>query len=101
MAELAYFAASHIVGGAGYLKTFSPDQLNTLALLSLKLFGYGGGLFLVFYGVAWVLRGYLIARSEYLPKFVGALLVLGGLAFIARNLTRVLAVIDQEVVHRS
>ena len=42
-------------------------------------------------GVAWVLRGYLIARSEYLPKFVGALLVLGGLAFIARNLTIVLA----------
>jgi hypothetical protein len=39
VAELSYFAASHILGGAGYLKTFSPDQLNTLALLSLNLFG--------------------------------------------------------------
>src|SRR5713101_8510205 len=27
-AELFYFAASLILGGADYLKTFSPDQLN-------------------------------------------------------------------------
>ena len=91
VAELAYFAASHIVGGASYLNTFSPDQLNTLALLSLKLFGYAGGLFLVFYGVAWVLRGYLIFRSGYLPKFLGVLMVICGLAFIMRNLAIVLA----------
>src|SRR5438270_9423365 len=51
-AELFYFAASPILGGAAYLKTFSPDQLNTLALLSLKLYGLGGGIFMMFYGVA-------------------------------------------------
>ncbi len=91
VAELFYFAASLILGGAAYLKSFSPDQLNTLALLSLKLFGYGGALFTVFYGMAWVLRGYLIFRSGYLPKFLGVLLTLGGLAFVARNFALVLA----------
>jgi hypothetical protein len=91
VAELFYFAASHVLGGADYLKTFSPDQLNTLALLSLKLFGYGGGIFLVFAGVAWFLRGYLIFQSGYLPKFLGMLLMLGGLAFVARNFALVLA----------
>ncbi len=91
VAELFYFAAALILGGANYLKTFSPDQLNTLALLSLKLFGYGGGIFLVFSGVAWVLRGYLIFRSGYLPKFLGVLLTLSGLAFIAMNFTLVFA----------
>ena len=91
VAELFFFAASHILGGADYLKTFSPDQLNTLALLSLRLFGYGGGLFLVFAGVAWALRGYLIVQSGYLPKFLGLLLMIGGLAFIARNFALVLA----------
>lgn len=91
VAELFYFAASHIVGGAGYLKTFSPDQLHTLALLSLHLFGYGGGIFLVFYGMGWVLRGYLIFRSGYLPKFLGVLMTLGGLAFVVRNFALVLA----------
>ena len=49
IAELFYFAASLILGGAGYLKTFSPEQLNSLALLSLKLSGYGGGIFMLFY----------------------------------------------------
>jgi hypothetical protein len=89
--ELFYLAPSLILGGAGYLKTFAPDQLNTLALLSLKLFTYLGVMFTVFYGAAWVLRGYLIFRSGYLPNFLGVLLTLGGLAFIARNFLLVLA----------
>lgn len=91
VAELFYFAPSFILGGAGYLKTFSPDQLNTLALLSLKFYVYGGAIFTVFYGVAWVLRGYLIFRSGYLPRFLGVLMTLGGLGFITRNFLLVLA----------
>ena len=90
-AELFYFAASLVLGGAGYLKSFSPDQLNTLALLFLKLYGYGGGLFTVFYGVSWIIRGYLIFRSGYLPKLLGVLLTIGGLGFVARNFALVLA----------
>ena len=89
--ELFYVAPLLILGGAGYLKTFAPDQLNTLALLSLKLFGYGASMFMVLYGVASVLRGYLIFRSGYLPKFLGVLTTLGGLAFIARSFLLVLA----------
>lgn len=73
------------------MKTFAPDQLNTLALLSFELFAYVGVMFTAFYGVAWVLRGYLIFRSGYLPKFLGVLMALGGLAFIARNFLLVLA----------
>jgi hypothetical protein len=91
VAELFYFAASLILGGANYLKTFSPDQLNTLALFSLKLYGYGGGIFMVFYGIASILRGYLIFRSGYLPKALGVLLALAGLGFITKNFVLVLA----------
>jgi hypothetical protein len=84
-AELFYLAPRLILGGAVYLKTFSLDQLNALALLSLKLFAYGGAMFTALYGVAWVIRGYLMFRSGYLPKFLGVLMTLGGLAFIIRN----------------
>ncbi len=90
VAELFYFAATFILGGADYLKTFSPDQLNTLALLSLKFYGYGAGLFMVFYGVAGILRGYLIFRSGYIPKVLGILLAIGGLGFVMRNFALVL-----------
>ncbi len=91
VSELFYFAALPILGGGGYLQTFSPDQLNTLALLSLKLFGLGAAIFTVFYGVAWIVRGYLIFRSGYLPKFLGVLMTIGGLGFVARNFLLVLA----------
>jgi Domain of unknown function (DUF4386) len=90
-AELFYLAPSLILRGDGYLKTFSADQLNTLALLSLKLFAYGGAMFTVFFGVAWVLRGYLIFRSGYLPRLLGVLMTLSGLVFITRNVLLVLA----------
>jgi hypothetical protein len=65
--------------------------LNTLALLSLRVFGYGAGIFMAFYGVACLLRGYLIFRSGYLPKFLGVLLVLAGLGFITKNFALLLA----------
>ena len=91
VAELFYFGSSVILGGADYLKTFSPDQLNTLGLLSLKMYGLGGGIFMVFYGIATLLRGYLIYRSGYLPKALGVLLALAGLGFIVSNFVLVLA----------
>lgn len=90
-AELFYLAPSLILRGDSYLKTFSADQLNTLVLLSFKLFAYGGAMFTVLYGVAWVLRGYLIFRSGYLPGFLGVLMTLGGFGFIVRNFLLVLA----------
>jgi len=90
VAELFYFAASPILNGADYLKTFSPDQLNSLALLSLKLYGYCGGIFMLFYGIASLIRGYLIFRSGYLPRVLGVLLMLGGLGFVTKNLALVL-----------
>src|SRR2546425_6565633 len=53
-AELFYFAPVLIMGGAGYLKTFSLDQLNALVLLSLKFYGYGGMIFTAYYGMGWI-----------------------------------------------
>src|SRR5499425_3303211 len=35
-AELFYFAPTLVMRGGGYLKSFSPDQLNTVVLLSLN-----------------------------------------------------------------
>ncbi|MDB4869364.1 MAG: hypothetical protein JWL97_368 [Gemmatimonadales bacterium] len=89
--ELFYFGSSLIVGGAGSLKSFSPDQLNDLGLLSLKMYGLGSGIFMAFYGLATFLRGYLIYRSDFFPKALGALLALAGLGFIVSNFVLVLA----------
>lgn len=91
VAELFYFAPVLILGGASYLKTFSPDQLNSLALLSLKLYGYGAGIFIGFYGIASILLGCLMFLSGYLPRILGALMALGGIGFALSNFAFVLA----------
>jgi len=80
-----------MLGGAEYLQTFSIDQQNTLAFLSLRVSGFGGGVSILFYGVALVLFGYLMARSGYLPRALGALVALGGFAFVTRSFAMVLA----------
>jgi len=89
--EVFYFAPLLILGGDAYLKTFSPEQLNSLALLSFNVYGFAGGFSQVFYGIASIVLGYLILRSGYLPWVLGALWMLGGLSFIASTLAQVLA----------
>ena len=90
-AELFYYAPTLLLGGGEYLKAFSPDQVNALALLSLRVYALGAAIFTVFYGAAWVLRGWLMFRSGYFPKFLGVLMTVAGLAFVARNAAVVLA----------
>ena len=74
-----------VLGNAGYLASFSPEQRNALAMLALRQYGHAAMLFTAFYGVGWIIRGYLIYRSEYLPRFLGVLLAIGGLGFALRN----------------
>jgi uncharacterized protein DUF4386 len=90
VAELFYFAPSLILEDAVYLKTFSPDQLNTIALLSLKIYGQAAGILMAFGGVGAVINGYLIFQSGYLPRLLGVILALGGIGFVARNFALVL-----------
>jgi hypothetical protein len=89
--ELFYFAPSLILRGDAYLKTFSLDQLNTLALLSFNVYVATSYLYTVHYGVASIIFGYLMVRSGYLPRVLGALWVIGGLGFVMSNVIWVFA----------
>lgn len=90
-AELVYFSSSLVLRDASYLSSFTPDQQNTIALLAVKTFNLGAGVFMVFYGIATLIRGALIFRSGYLPRALGALLAMAGLGFITRAFLVVLA----------
>jgi hypothetical protein len=91
MTELFYIAPALILSGADYLKAFTPEQLNSLALLSLRFYAYGSGLFMVFYGVPSIILGYLIFRSNYLPRLLGILLALSGIGFVISSFVLILA----------
>jgi uncharacterized protein DUF4386 len=90
--ELFYLAPLLILGGADHLKSFSPDQLNGLAYLSLNIYGYGADrLANVLYGAGSIVLGYLMFRSGFLPRILGLLMTLGGLGFAIRGFLLVLA----------
>ncbi len=72
-----------ILGGAHYLSVFSAEQLQTLALLSLKVNDRGAAMALVFFGFYALLTGYLIIRSTFLPRVLGVVSVLGGLGWLS------------------
>ncbi len=90
-AELFYFSSSLLIQSTDLLASFSQQQLDSLAMLSLKVYGSSASLFLVFGGVGGIVTGYLIFLSGYLPKSLGVLFALGGAGFVVRNFAFVLA----------
>jgi len=91
IAELFYLAPLLLVGDQPSLSAFTVDQRNSLALLSLRFYGYASGILMAFGGAGSVIWGYLIYRSRYLPRLLGILLSFGGASFIVRNFLLVLS----------
>ena len=89
--EAFYFAPPLLLSGADYLTVFTTEQLNAFALLAINMYGRVAGIFMLFYGVATLLRGYLILRSGFLPRLLGILMIVAGTGFIVRNFVLVLA----------
>jgi hypothetical protein len=59
------------------MNVFSPQQLQALALLFLKVNGpRGAAMALAFFGFEALLNGYLIFRSALLPRILGVLSIL-------------------------
>jgi Domain of unknown function (DUF4386) len=77
-----FIAPIFILGGAHYLSVFSTEQLQALSLLLLKVNDHGAATALVFFGFYALLTGYLIVRSTFLPRILGALGMFGGLGWL-------------------
>ncbi len=68
-----------------------PALLARIARMAISLHGYGFGIGLVFFGMACLVRGYLMFRSGYFPKPVGVLLQIAGLSYIVNTAALLLA----------
>ena len=91
VASLSHFAALKLFADADYLKTFTPDQLHTLALLALKIHGDGYAISLVFFGFACLSLGYLILKSRFLPRTIGALMAIAGACYLINSFSHFLS----------
>ena len=81
-ARAFYIVPLFVLGGTSALSSFSSEQLQSIALVLLRLNGQGANLALPFFGLEWVLRGYLITRSTYLPRWLGVLSFISGLGWL-------------------
>lgn len=77
-----YFAPLDMVGNTSWHTALKPDQLQALAMASLRSYGRGYEIALVFFGFHCLLIGYLIVRSSFLPRFLGVLMALAGLGWL-------------------
>jgi hypothetical protein len=71
-----------LLKGTPYLGAFALEQLQAQSLMFLKLGGQGSNVGIVFFGLHCLLVGYLILKSSFLPRIVGALMVFGGLGWL-------------------
>jgi hypothetical protein len=79
---LLYLAPLPILQGGSSLSAFTPEQLQALALVFLRLNDYAFQIYLVFFGAWCLLIGYLIFRSTFLPRVLGVLLAVSGLGWV-------------------
>lgn len=91
IAQSGIFAASLILKETGGMAAFTVEQREALALLAIRIGSMISALFLCMYGIASMIRGYLIARSGYLPRVLGILFVIGGAGFFLRSILYVIA----------
>jgi hypothetical protein len=71
-----------LLGRSPDLNALPVDQLRALALIFLKLYAQAYGIGLVFDGLFLLLIGYLIFKSTFLPRVLGALIALAGLSWL-------------------
>ena len=83
VSRLFFIAPLLVLGGAHYLSVFSAAQLQALALLFLNVNDRGAAIALVFFGFYALLTGYLIVRSTFLPRILGAWSIFAGFGWLS------------------
>jgi hypothetical protein len=94
-------AARMLLSGPEFLSGFTRAQLESLAMVFLKLHIHGVFAVEVFWGL-WLLPfGVLVFRSRFLPRVLGATLIIAGFAYVGHSIFSLLLPGPQPVIYRS
>ncbi|MCH8327212.1 MAG: DUF4386 domain-containing protein [Candidatus Marinimicrobia bacterium] len=89
-----------LVRGGGYLAVFDKSQLDALAMLFLRLHSHGVLVNEIFWGLWLFPFGILVIKSGFLPRFLGVIMILNGIAYLILSLTGLLFPDNQTAVAR-
>ena len=81
LSELNHFAALVLSGGDA-AAAFTAEQSHYLVQVFLDMREYGSFIAAIFWGLWLFPLGYLIVRSRFVPRILGALLILAGVVYL-------------------
>ena len=93
MLGVALFNYAHVLqllSGADYLKALEADRLHADTMLAIYTFDDGWAIGLVFFGLHLALLGYLVLKSDYIPKILSFVLIAAGLAYLIDSFGKLL-----------
>src|SRR6476646_3420083 len=83
---LNYVATQWLLSGAPVVAALATPQREALGMLFLRLHTHGVLAVEIFWGLWLVPFGLLVMKSRFLPRMLGILLVIDGVAYIAHSL---------------
>jgi len=81
IALLALLFVLLLISGADYLTVFETGQLQAQVMLLVGAHDFAFNISYVFFGIHIFLLGYLILKSDYVPRILGVLLIVASLGY--------------------
>ncbi len=91
IAAVNLLSAVGLLSSADDFAAFQPDQLEAQAMLFIKSYDYGFNVGFVFFGLHILGLGYLIVRSDYIPKVLGVLLIIASVGYFIDSFASLLS----------
>ena len=80
--ELNQFAVLLLLSGTDFLTAFTADKMQAIASLFLDMHEHGIYIAQIFWGLWLFPMGYLVIKSNYIPKIIGILLIVACFGYL-------------------
>jgi len=84
------FYVLQLLDSAPFLAAIGTEALHAQIMVFLNAHAIGYSVAMIFFGVNCLIFGYLVFSSGYVPKLLGILLVIAGLAYLTDSFAQVL-----------
>lgn len=81
-----------ILNKSGYLIEMEANDINSMILMFMEAHKFGEYIWQLFFGLHLIALGYLILKSNYFPKFLGILMMIGSIGYAGDSLVRMLLI---------
>ena len=75
-----------LLHNSSYLKAFTIEQLQTLSLFFLNLQSQGYNISLLLFAFYFPIIGYLVYKSNFLPRILGVIYTMAGVGYLVNSL---------------